>query len=48
MMGEDEDYVICGSEDGNVYIWNRVNQYVPAINPMYFKNSRNSIKVYWV
>ncbi len=34
-MSEDEDYVICGSEDGNLCIWNRVNQYVPVINPMY-------------
>ena len=35
-ISEDEDFVICGSEDGSVYIWNRINQYVPTINPMYF------------
>ena len=34
-MSDDKDYVICGSEDGNVYIWNTVNKYVPTINPMY-------------
>ncbi len=34
-MSEDQDFVICGSEDGKVYIWNRFNQYVPEINPMY-------------
>lgn len=34
MMGEDEEYVICGSEDGKVYIWNKVSRYVPTINPL--------------
>jgi hypothetical protein len=36
MISEDEDYVICGSEDGYAYIWNKLNQFVPAINPAYF------------
>lgn len=35
IMSEDEDYVISGSEDGNVVIWNRENTYIPAINPIY-------------
>lgn len=35
MMSEDEDYVISGSEDGNVVIWNRVSTYVPMINPLF-------------
>jgi len=33
-MSEDEENVICGSEDGNVYIWDKECKYVPAINPM--------------
>lgn len=34
-ISEDEEFVICGSENGKVYIWNRFNQYIPSINPMY-------------
>ena len=32
-LSEDEDYVICGSEDGCVFIWNKINQHIPAVNP---------------
>jgi len=36
-------HIICGSEDGNVYIWNKVSTYVPSINPIFtlFKKDRN-------
>jgi len=33
-INEDEEFVICGSEDGKLCIWNKVRQYLPAINPM--------------
>jgi cAMP phosphodiesterase len=33
-INEDEEFVICGSEDGKLCIWNKVSQYAPAINPM--------------
>jgi len=43
-ISEDEDYVISGSENGNVVIWNRENCYVPTINPFYtgFSKTHNS------
>jgi WD40 repeat protein len=29
------DFIVCGSEDENVYVWSTVNSFVPSINPMY-------------
>ncbi len=34
-MTEEGDYIICGSEDGNLYIWERESAYIPNINPKY-------------
>ncbi len=44
-MSEDQEYVISGSENGNIYIWNTVNKYIPTINPVYccFSFSENTI-----
>jgi len=36
-MSENREYIISGSEDGNVYVWNLISKYVPSINPMYFR-----------
>ena len=43
MMSEDEDYVICGSEDGNLVVWDAINTYIPSINPAYtgYKKDHN-------
>lgn len=34
-ISEDEDFVISGSEDGKLCMWNKVSKYAPAINPAY-------------
>ena len=43
-MSENHSHIICGSEDGDVYIWNTINDYVPTINPKFtgFKKDRNA------
>ena len=28
---ENEDFIVCGSEDGNIYIWNQINDKVPLV-----------------
>ncbi len=42
-LSEDCEHVICGSDDGKVVIWNRKNQYIPAINPAFtgFREDHN-------
>ena len=41
------DYVICGSEDGAVQIWNRTSDFVPILNPHLFSSKKsNSNKSY--
>ena len=49
-MSEDLDYVICGSDDGKVYIWNRYNQYIPSVNPVFtgFKRDHNESFEYFM
>eukprot|EP00742_Colponemidia_sp_Colp-10_P003023 GILJ01003225.1.p1 GENE.GILJ01003225.1~~GILJ01003225.1.p1 ORF type:complete len:671 (-),score=104.71 GILJ01003225.1:74-2086(-) len=32
-LSPDANYIVCGSEDGCVYLWTTTNTYVPAINP---------------
>ena len=29
------EFIVCGSEDENVYVWSTVNSFVPSINPIY-------------
>ena len=29
------EYIICGSEDGSVYIWSTISTYIPAVNQTY-------------
>lgn len=49
-LSEDLDHVICGSDDGKVYIWNRFNQYIPAVNPIFtgFKENHNESFEYFI
>lgn len=39
-----DDVLMCGSEDGEVFLWNYENDYMPNINPMFtnFKRDRNA------
>jgi WD40 repeat protein len=32
-MKQDGTYIISGSENGKVYIWNRKSDFVPVVNP---------------
>eukprot|EP00826_Nyctotherus_ovalis_P049581 TRINITY_DN6007_c0_g2_i3.p4 TRINITY_DN6007_c0_g2~~TRINITY_DN6007_c0_g2_i3.p4 ORF type:complete len:111 (+),score=23.65 TRINITY_DN6007_c0_g2_i3:1633-1965(+) len=34
-ISEDEDFVISGSEDGKLCMWNKASKYAPAINPVF-------------
>jgi len=49
-LSEDLDYVICGSDNGKVYIWNRFNQYIPLVNPLFtrFKQDHNESFEYFI
>ena len=29
------EFIVCGSEDENVYVWSTINSFVPSINPIY-------------
>ena len=42
-VSEDEENIVCGSEDGYAYVWNTKNDYVPAINPRFsgYKKEKN-------
>jgi hypothetical protein len=35
-MSEDGMYIISGSENGKVYIWNRRSDFIPIVNPSLF------------
>jgi hypothetical protein len=35
-MKQDGTYIISGSENGKVYIWNRKSDFVPVVNPGLF------------
>jgi len=37
----EKELIISGSEDGRVYIWNRVTDYVPQVNPKYTLRKKN-------
>ena len=32
----EREMILSGSEDGKLYIWNRINNYTPVINPKYY------------
>lgn len=36
-------FVICGSEDGHVYMWSTINTFIPSVNPAYtgFRREKN-------
>ena len=38
------EFIVCGSEDENVYVWSTVNSFVPSINPIYtgFRRDKHS------
>ena len=37
-------YVVCGSEDGGVFLWSTINTFIPSVNPYYtgYRKEKNS------